>query len=123
MLFALLMLGVITAACALSDWYLTRQTETFTHLIEQAEQQTAQGHPEQALDTLKQLQAQWDRQAPLLGSLIRHAEMDEARLLLSRAQECLRIGQVEEYYLESDSLRCTLQQMDEMESLSWQNLF
>ena len=31
-----------------------------------------------ALTTMEQLQEQWDRQATLMGSLIRHAEIDEA---------------------------------------------
>lgn len=120
--FALAALAVITAACLLSDWYVTRQSASFLTLVDRAEQQAQQGSPEQALTTMEQLQEQWDRQATLMGSLIRHAEIDEAEQTLARALACLRTGQLDTYYLESDSLRSMLQQMDEMETFSLQNL-
>ena len=76
-------LAVITAACLLSDWYVTRQSASFLTLVDRAEQQAQQGSPEQALTTMEQLQEQWDRQATLMGSLIRHAEIDEAEQTLA----------------------------------------
>lgn len=123
MLFALAILILIGAGCVLCDWHLTRETQQFTALIDRADTQAELGNREEALETLQQLQTQWEEQTPLLGSLIRHAEMDQAEQLLSRAQACLRTGQLDAYYLESDSLRCILLQIDEMESLSLQNIF
>lgn len=90
--------------------------------IGNAEKLLAQGNKEQAAKQVAAFTSSWEKNKPIMGTFIRHSELDVVNLSSAKLKPYMNGGDTAEFYAECESLKIQLHHIWETEKFSLDNV-
>lgn len=120
---AILMLASIVLLCVFGYSWLSSTTQQISNHIAQADTLLLVENPHAAREELHEAYRMWRAKQAMLGSIVRHDELDDIENLFQRAMQSMDDAQICEYRLQARELRGLLAHLPEMEQPIVQNIF
>ena len=120
--FAVAILLIIPVSILLGQSYLKKATVSMSGTISSAEKAFREDNRGEAEKALQDFKGSWEKSHQLLGTFIRHSELDTINLNASKLSPYLENDQKAEFCAECEEIKAQLEHLWKMERFTLDNI-